>query len=80
MTQFKNFIGGEWVDGNDFAANVNPSDTSDVIGHFAQASADQTQKAIASARSAFSAWSLSTAQQRFDFLDQAGSTVLVRKN
>lgn len=80
MTQFKNFIGGEWVDGNDFAPNVNPSDTSDVIGHFARASADQTQKAIASARSAFRAWSLSTPQQRFDLLDQVGSTILARKN
>ena len=80
MTQFKNFIGGEWVDDNDSAPNVNPSETSDVTGHFARARADQTQKAIAPARSAFSAWSLSTAQQRFDFLDQAGSTVLVRKN
>src|SRR5260370_1377235 len=80
MTQFKNFIGGEWVDGNDFAPNVNPSDTSDVIGHFARASADQTQKAIASARSAFRTWSLSTPQQRFDLLDQVGSTILARKN
>jgi acyl-CoA reductase-like NAD-dependent aldehyde dehydrogenase len=80
MTQFKNFIGGEWVDGNDFAANVNPSDTSDVIGQFAQASADQTQKAIAAARSAFRTWSLSTPQQRFDLLDQVGSTILARKN
>ena len=80
MTQFKNFIGGEWVDGNDSAPNVNPSDTSDVIGHFARASADQTQKAIASARSAFRTWSLSTPQQRFDLLDQVGSTILARKN
>ena len=76
MTQFKNFIGGEWVDGNDLAPNVNPSDTSDVIGHSARASEDQTQKAIASARSAFRRWSLSTPQQRFDLLDQVGSTVL----
>ena len=80
MTQFKNFIGGEWVDGNDSAPNVNPSDTSDVIGHFARASADQTQTAIASARSAFRTWSFSTPQQRFDLLDQVGSTILARKN
>jgi hypothetical protein len=43
MTQFKNFIGGEWVDGNDSAPNVNPSDTSDVIGHFARASGSDTE-------------------------------------
>src|ERR1700693_6088573 len=36
MTQFKNFIGGEWVDDNDSAPNVNPSETSDVTGHFAR--------------------------------------------
>ncbi|RDU95863.1 aldehyde dehydrogenase family protein [Trinickia dinghuensis] len=79
MTQFKNLINGEWVAGERCAINVNPSDASDVIGEFAQASAAQTQDAIAAARSAFPAWSQSTPQQRFDLLDQVGTAILARK-
>ncbi|MHA6880043.1 aldehyde dehydrogenase family protein [Ralstonia pseudosolanacearum] len=80
MTQFQNFIGGQWTAAEVSAPNVNPSDTDDVIGAFAQASAAQTQDAIACARAAFRAWSHSTPQQRFDLLDQVGSTILARKD
>ena len=66
---FKNFIGGEWVDGARASRNVNPSDTGDILGEYAQADAAQTRDAIAAARRAFPAWSLSTPQQRFDLLD-----------
>lgn len=41
MTTFNNFINSEWVAGVASVPNVNPSDTSDVIGHYAQA--DETQ-------------------------------------
>ena len=76
---FKNLIGGEWVDGARASRNVNPSDTDDVIGEYAQADAAQTRDAIAAARRAFPAWSLSTPQQRFDILDAAGSEILARR-
>ena len=76
---FKNLIGGEWVDGANASRNINPSDTSDVVGEYAQADAAQTRAAIAAARRAFPAWSLSTPQQRFDILDAAGSEILARR-
>ena len=76
---FKNLIAGEWVDGARASRNVNPSDTSDVIGEYAQADAAQTRQAIAAARQAFAGWSLSTPQQRFDILDVAGSEILARR-
>jgi len=76
---FKNLIGGEWMDGASASRNINPSDTSDVIGEYAQADAAQTREAIAAARRAFPAWSLSTPQQRFDILDAAGSEILARR-
>ena len=76
---FKNFIGGEWVAGARASRNVNPSDTSDVVGEYAQADATQTRQAIAAARQAFGAWSLSTPQQRFDILDAAGTEILARR-
>jgi aldehyde dehydrogenase (NAD+) len=79
MSQFANYIDGQWVDGASVSRNVNPSNLDDVIGEFAQADAEQTQRAISAARKAFATWSLSTPQQRFDLLDQAGSAILARK-
>ena len=75
----KNLIAGEWVAGSDAARNVNPSDTRDVIGDYAQADASQVDAAIAAARAAAPAWGVSTPQQRFDVLDAAGSEILARR-
>ena len=80
MSSFHNFINGEWVAGNHEEPNINPSDTSDVIGMYAHADAEQTRTAIAAAKAAFPSWSLSTPQQRFDLLDAVGSELLARKD
>jgi len=74
-----NYIDGEWVQGARASRNINPSDTRDVVGEYAQADAAQTSSAIAAAQAAFAAWSLSTPQQRFDILDAAGSEILARR-
>jgi len=79
MSQFANYIDGQWVEGASASRNVNPSNLDDIIGEFAQADADQTQRAISAARRAFAQWSMSTPQQRFDLLDQVGSSILARK-
>jgi acyl-CoA reductase-like NAD-dependent aldehyde dehydrogenase len=76
---FKNLINGEWVDGPRSSRNINPSDTADVVGEYAQADADQARAAIAAATAAQPAWGLSTPQQRFDILDAAGSEILARR-
>jgi alpha-ketoglutaric semialdehyde dehydrogenase len=76
---FKNLIGGEWVESSRVRRNVNPSDTRDVIGEYAQADVAQAQQAIAAAAKAQTAWGLSTPQQRFDILDAAGAEILARR-
>lgn len=76
---FKNLINGEWVDGARVSRNINPSDTRDLVGEYAQADAEQARAAIAAATKAQSAWGLSTPQQRFDILDAAGAEILARK-
>lgn len=38
----QNFIGGTWVSG-EAAANINPSNTTDIIGHYARADAAQAK-------------------------------------
>ncbi|MGB2462669.1 MAG: hypothetical protein ACPIEU_07955, partial [Candidatus Puniceispirillaceae bacterium] len=45
-----NFIAGEWLAGDNSIENRNPSDLSDIIGHFAQASSTQLDKALDAAR------------------------------
>ena len=62
MKTFDNYINGEWVAGASTVPNVNPSDTSDVIGLYAQADEAQALAAIAAARAAFPAWSFATPQ------------------
>ncbi|TFY99875.1 aldehyde dehydrogenase family protein [Ramlibacter rhizophilus] len=76
---FKNLIGGEWVDGPRSTRNINPSDTRDVIGEYAQADAAQARDAVAAAAQAQRAWGQSTPQQRFDVLDAAGAEILARR-
>ena len=51
MTETKNnFIAGEWLAGDNSIENRNPSDLSDIIGHFAQASSTQLDKALDAAK------------------------------
>ncbi len=76
---FKNLINGEWLDGHGVSRNINPSDTRDVVGEYAQADAAQAELAITAATAAFPAWSLSTPQQRFDILDAVGAEILARR-
>ena len=75
----RNFIGGEWLEGANAADNMNPSDTSDIIGEYAHASAAQTQQAIDAAYQASSAWGNSSIQYRSDILDNIGSEILQRR-
>ena len=75
----QNYINGQWVDGPNATANVNPSNTSDVIGEYAQADRAQAESAIAAARAAFPKWALAGVQQRADILDQIGNEIIARK-
>jgi aldehyde dehydrogenase (NAD+) len=77
---FPNIIDGQLLDSGDRAPDVNPSNLGDVIGEFAVAAPADVLAAIAAARRAFPAWSLSGPQQRFDILDRAGTEILARKD
>ena len=68
MTVHGNFIAGEAAATTNATPNINPSDTRDVIGEFAQASADDVARASEAAREAFVKWSRTTPQQRADIL------------
>ena len=74
-----NYIDGHWVEGARTTADVNPSNTADVVGEYAQADRAQAEAAINAARHAFAKWSQASVQQRADILDQIGSEILARK-
>ncbi|PLT94920.1 aldehyde dehydrogenase family protein, partial [Sinorhizobium medicae] len=67
MTLHQNLIAGEWV-GEDGVANVNPSNTNDVVGDYARASAEDAKAAIAAAKAAFPTWSRSGILERHAIL------------
>ncbi len=76
----KNFINGEWVDGKATKDNINPSDTSDIVGVYARADEAQANRAVEAALIAQKSWTESTIQQRFDVLDFVGSEILARRD
>ena len=75
----RNYIAGEWAPGAETANNINPSDLSDVIGVYARADRTQADAAIGAARAAFPSWAASSVQDRFNWLDTIGNTILARK-
>jgi acyl-CoA reductase-like NAD-dependent aldehyde dehydrogenase len=75
----KNYIAGEWIEGDSASRNVNPSNTNDVIGHFAQANPAQVEIAVSAARAAFPAWSRTSPQERHDVLLRASTEILSRR-
>jgi aldehyde dehydrogenase (NAD+) len=76
----KNYIAGEWIEGEGATRNVNPSDVNDVVGLYAQASAAQLDAAVAAARAAFPAWSRTTPQARHDLLARVASEIAARRD
>ena len=78
LTQTGNFIAGEWCSGGSEIASVNPSDTSDIIGHFAQATPAQLDQAIVAARAAQPVWWAAGIQRRHDVLMAIGTELMAR--
>ena len=77
---YRNFVAGEWVEGVAVNRDINPSDTNDVIGEYAQADATQTIRAIDAAFTARLAWQRSTAEERADAMDRIGMEILARSD
>jgi alpha-ketoglutaric semialdehyde dehydrogenase len=76
----KNFIAGGWVTASEMAADINPSNTGDVIGEFSRGSTADTERAIEAAKQALPAWARSSIQERHDILKRIGDEILARKD
>jgi acyl-CoA reductase-like NAD-dependent aldehyde dehydrogenase len=75
---FQNYINGQWVGSSAVIENINPSDTGDVVGHYAKASSEDCLAAIAAANTAFDDWSQSGLEQRKQVLDFIGAELIAR--
>src|SRR5687768_16481659 len=77
---YHNFIGGEWVKSSsgEWFENVNPADTSDVIGRFPQSNADDVNRAVEAAKSAATKWRRTPAPKRAELLFNLGE--ILREN
>ena len=54
-----NYIDGRWVAGGSLRSSVNPSETTDIVGYFVEATPAQVGEAIVAARDAASVWGTS---------------------
>ena len=78
---FKNFIGGRWVEPatGDYFENRNPADTRDLIGRFPASGAADVDAAVESARRGFDVWKRTPAPARGDVLRRVGDLLAARK-
>jgi methylmalonic acid semialdehyde dehydrogenase len=66
MTVYRNFINGEWLESvsGEEAPNINPANTTDIIGTIRLSTRDEARKAVESAYDAFKAWKNTPAPTR----------------
>lgn len=73
-----NFVSGAWISGCSAIASINPSDTSDVLGEFAQASAADVGAAVEAAAAAQPLWERTGLEARQAVLMQIGHELMAR--
>ncbi|MEN8709426.1 MAG: aldehyde dehydrogenase family protein [Paracoccaceae bacterium] len=78
MSAHLNLIAGQWTDGIDTIDNINPSDTSDVIGQFAQASRAQLDDTLAAAHVAQREWAAYGPERKQAVLMNIGNELMAR--
>ncbi|MGQ0713601.1 MAG: aldehyde dehydrogenase family protein [Gemmatimonadaceae bacterium] len=81
MKLFKNFIGGAWVEPStgEYFDNVNPAETSDIIGRFPLSAKADVDRAVATAARGFERWRRTPAPARGDVIRRVGDLLVRRK-
>ncbi|MBY5944117.1 aldehyde dehydrogenase family protein [Photobacterium rosenbergii] len=72
------YIAGEWQSGQRTVANINPSDISENLGDFAQASQAQVQQAIDAANAAQPEWEKTPMERKLAVLQAIGDELIAR--
>ena len=71
-----NLINGKWSQKGPSFLSINPSDTTDTIGSFHEATEEECLQAINSAKTAFKSWSQSELEERKKVLDKIGNELI----
>lgn len=77
----QNLIGGDWLpaSGGETMLNVNPADHGDIVGEFPASGAEDVNRAVEAAKTAFRTWRLVPAPKRAEILRRAGELLMERK-
>jgi aldehyde dehydrogenase (NAD+) len=71
-----NYINGAWVEGEGEINNINPSDTNDLIDTYTNASSNQLNDAVSSAKIAQKKWEKVGIEKRANILNDIGSEII----
>ncbi|MGE3468360.1 MAG: aldehyde dehydrogenase family protein, partial [Pyrinomonadaceae bacterium] len=66
VKKYSNYINGEWVKSasGEWFDNVNPADSTDIVGRFAASNADDVNAAVEAAKNAATRWRRTPAPKR----------------
>ncbi len=80
VKKYNNYIGGEWVKSSsgEWFDNINPADSSDVVGRFPKSNQEDVDNAVAAAKNAATRWRRTPAPKRAELLFTLGE--ILRKN
>lgn len=79
MTIKPNFISGEWAHATNARPNINPSNTDDVIGYYAEATVEDVRRAANAARDAAKGWAATTLGTRALLLQRIAELIEARR-
>jgi acyl-CoA reductase-like NAD-dependent aldehyde dehydrogenase len=79
---YHNYIGGEWVKSSsgEWFDNVNPADTTDVVGRFPRSTEDDVNRAVEAAANAATKWRRTPAPKRAELLFTLGEILRANKD
>jgi len=73
------YINGQWVEGESQIENRNPSDISELVGTYAQASVSQMNEAVRAAKQGQKEWAKTGLEHRYGVLMAIGDELIERK-
>src|ERR687892_942056 len=78
---YQNYIDGEWVasQSGEMFENLNPADTSDIVGRFPLSTSDDVNAAVNAAQNAFDRWRNTPAPKRAELLFRLGEILIQNK-
>lgn len=82
VTKYNNYINGEWVKSSsgEWFDNVNPADTTDIVGRFPASNADDVNAAVDAAKNAATRWRRTPAPKRAELLFTLGEILRSNKD